>query len=146
MPDRDATRTPIRRQFDGRWADGRRRVHKTNGHKVTRSRKLEGAWWGQGGVYFSASFARTSDGSAVQHDGQVWFLDPLTQQITLVLRFAYTPHSQNKRPDGPDALTVSPYGGVLIAEDGEGKQHLIGATDRGDTYFVARNDCPATGR
>jgi uncharacterized protein len=145
VPDRDAARTPVRRQFDGRWTEQSRRVHKTNGAKVTRSRKLEGAWWGRGGVYFVASFARTADGSAVQHDGQVWFLDPLARTISLVLRFAYTPRNQDTRPDGPDNITVSPYGGVLIAEDGEGKQHLMGATDDGDTFFVARNDLGGNG-
>jgi hypothetical protein len=107
---------------------------------VTRSRKLEGAWWGDGGVYFVASFARTSDGSAVQHDGQVWFYDPRAHTIRLVLRFGYAPRSQNSLPDGPDTITVSPYGGVLIGEDGEGRQHLVGATASGDTYYVARNE------
>ena len=44
--------------------------------EITRSRKLEGQWWGDGGAYFVASFARTSDGSVNEHDGQVWFYDP----------------------------------------------------------------------
>jgi secreted PhoX family phosphatase len=138
--DRDATRTPVRRQFDGRWTDGTRRVRDTGAPLVTRSRKLEGAWWGDGGVYFVASFARTADGSAVQHDGQVWFLDPRAHTIRLVLRFGYSPRNQNSAPDGPDTITVSPYGGVLIGEDGEGRQHLVGATAGGDTYYVARNE------
>jgi secreted PhoX family phosphatase len=107
---------------------------------ITRSRKLEGAWWGDGGAYFVASFARTSDGSAVQHDGQVWFYDPLAHTIELRLRFAYTPDDQDSDPDGPDNIALSPYGGVILAEDGEGKQHLVGATEGGHTYFLARND------
>jgi uncharacterized protein len=37
---------------------------------------------------------------------------------------------------------VSAYGGLTIAEDGEGKQHLVGSTDRGETFFFARNDDP----
>jgi secreted PhoX family phosphatase len=107
---------------------------------ITRSRKLEGAWWADGGVYFVASYARTADGSAVQHDGQVWFHDPLAGTITLRLRFAYTPANQDRDEDGPDNITVSPYGGVILAEDGEGQQHLIGSTVDGQTYFLARND------
>ena len=47
--------------------------------EITRSRKLEGQWWGDGGAYFVASFARTSDGSVNEHDGQVWFYDPATR-------------------------------------------------------------------
>jgi uncharacterized protein len=126
VPDRDATTTPTRMQF-------------TNG-RITRSRKLEGMWWADGGAYFVASFARTSDGSAVQHDGQVWFLDPHRQTIELKLRFAYTPDDQDTDTDGPDNITVSPFGGVIIAEDGDGVQHLVGSTDRGEVFFFARND------
>lgn len=126
VPDRDAATTSVRKQF-------------TN-DEITRSRKLEGMWWGDGGAYFVASFARTADGSAAQHDGQVWFLDPDDDTIELKLWFAYTPADQDNDPDGPDNITVSPYGGVMIAEDGEGKNHLLGATDDGQTFFFARNE------
>jgi secreted PhoX family phosphatase len=129
VPDRDAATLSTRKQFG----------------EITRSRKLEGMWWGDGGAYFVASFARTSDGSAVPHDGQVWFLDPVADTIELKLHFAYTPTDQDTDPDGPDNITVSPYGGVILAEDGEGKQHLVGATDSGDVFFFARNDDPQDG-
>jgi secreted PhoX family phosphatase len=107
---------------------------------ITRSRKLEGMWWGDGGAYFVASFARTSDGSAAQHDGQVWFLDPDEDTIELKLHFAYTPADQDSDPDGPDNITVSAHGGLIIAEDGEGASHLVGSTDSGDVFFLARNE------
>ena len=29
---------------------------------------------------------------------------------------------------------------MIIAEDGEGVQHLVGVTDRGASYALARND------
>lgn len=125
VPDRDATTTPTRMQF----TDG----------TVTRSRKLEGMWWADGGAYFVASFARVSDGSAVEHDGQVWFHDPHAGTVELKLRFAYTPTDDNDT-DGPDNITVSPFGGVILAEDGAGVQHLVGSTDRGQAFFFARND------
>jgi secreted PhoX family phosphatase len=35
---------------------------------------------------------------------------------------------------------VSPYGGVILATDGEGVQHLVGSTERGDAFYFARND------
>ena len=35
---------------------------------------------------------------------------------------------------------MSPFGGVILAEDGDGKQHLIGADDRGKAFYFARND------
>jgi secreted PhoX family phosphatase len=126
VPDRDATTTSVRKQFAN--------------NQVTRSRKLEGMWWGDGGTYFVASFARTSDGSAAQHDGQVWFLDPLDDTIELKIWFAYTPADQDGDPDGPDNITVSPYGGVILAEDGEGASHLVGSSQSGEVFFFARNE------
>jgi secreted PhoX family phosphatase len=128
VPDRDAKTVSTRKQF-------------TNA-QVTRSRKLEGMWWGDGGAYFVCSFARTSDGSAAQHDGQIWFLDPLAGTIELKLHFAYTPSDQDGDPDGPDNITVSAYGGLIIAEDGEGKSHLVGSTESGEAFFFARNEHP----
>jgi secreted PhoX family phosphatase len=128
VPDRDARTLSTRKQLTD--------------DQITRSRKYEGMWWGDGGAYFVCSFARTSDGSAAQHDGQVWFLDPRDDTIALKLHFAYTPQDQDGDPDGPDNITVSAYGGVILAEDGEGVQHLVGSTDRGEAFFFARNDDP----
>jgi secreted PhoX family phosphatase len=128
VPDRDAKTVSTRNQFGP--AD------------ITRSRKLEGMWWGDGGAYFVASFARNADGSAAQHDGQVWFIDPDKGTIELKLHFAYTPTDQDNDPDGPDNITVSAFGGLIIAEDGDGVNHLLGSTDRGEVFFFARNDHP----
>jgi uncharacterized protein len=122
--DRDARRTPTRRQFTDA--------------QVTRARKLEGAWWDDRGCYFVSSYARSADSPGVPHDGQVWFLDPLAHTVELRLRFAYDPTESN--PRGPDNITVSPYGGVILAEDGTGQQHLFGATLEGATYPLARNE------
>jgi secreted PhoX family phosphatase len=128
VPDRDAATVSTRKQF----ADG----------TITRSRKLEGMWWGDDGAYFVASFARTTDGSAAQHDGQVWFIDPEAETIELKLHFAFTPTDQDNDPDGPDNITVSAFGGLIIAEDGDGVNHLIGSTPSGQVFFFARNDHP----
>jgi Predicted phosphatase len=125
VPDRDARTAPIRNQFTD--------------SDVTRARKVEGAWWGDGGAWIVSSYAREE--SPVPHDGQVWFYDPASSRITLRLLFA-----RNLEPgvdgayDGPDDIAVSPYGGVIIAEDGEGLQHLMGATPDGTTFPIARND------
>ena len=72
------------------------------------------------------------------HDGQIWYLDPLAGTIELKLRFAVDADDTNT--DGPDNITVSPYGGVIMAEDGEGQQHMFGATTEGVTYPMARNE------
>ncbi|MFI6323397.1 alkaline phosphatase PhoX [Nonomuraea sp. NPDC050556] len=127
VPDRDAATVSVRKQFTD--------------DQVTRSRKLEGAWWGDGGAYFVASFARHADGSANEHDGQVWFYDPQSRTVTLKTIFGVNPDpSQDTNYDGPDNITVSPYGGVILAEDGEGLSHLVGVTRHGTAYPMARNE------
>ncbi|SEO85943.1 alkaline phosphatase PhoX [Trujillonella endophytica] len=125
VPDRDAVTTPVRRQL----ADDR----------ITRAHKLEGAWWADGGAYVVSSYARADDGSATEHDGQVWFLDPRAGTLTLRLRFARAVDA-DAPGEGPDNITLSPHGGVLIAEDGLGAVHLLGATEAGEVYPLARCD------
>ncbi|MFD9025117.1 PhoX family protein [Streptomyces parvulus] len=126
VPDRDARTTPVRGQF----AAG----------QVTRARKLEGMWWADGGTYIVSSYAR-DESPGRPHDGQVWFYDPRRRTLTLkVLLGVNADPSADGAFDGPDNITVSPYGGLVIAEDGEGVQHLFGATDSGRTYPIARNE------
>ncbi|MFD5076841.1 alkaline phosphatase PhoX [Streptomyces sp. NPDC058371] len=125
VPDRDAKTVSVRKQF-------------TTG-QVTRARKLEGMWWSDGGAYIVASYAR--DESPVPHDGQVWFYDPKRRTLTLKVLLGVNPDpAKDGAFDSPDNITVSPYGGLVIAEDGEGVQHLFGATDSGRTYPIARNE------
>ena len=128
VPDRDARTVSVRRQFTDA--------------QVTRARKLEGAWWADGGAYFVSSYARLSDGSRNEHDGQVWFYDPAKETVTLKTIFGVNPDPSIDADDydGPDNITVSPYGGVILAEDGAGVQHLVGVTDQGKAYTLARND------
>ncbi|QNE78072.1 DUF839 domain-containing protein [Streptomyces finlayi] len=125
VPDRDARTVPVRKQF-GQL-------------DVTRGRKLEGMWWGDGGAYLVSSYAR--DESPVAHDGQVWFYDPKRRTLTLKVLLGVNPDpSVDGAFDSPDNITVSPYGGLVIAEDGDGISHLFGATENGRTYPIARND------
>jgi len=127
VPDRQGLSLSVRRQFAN--------------DQITRSRKFEGSWWGDGGVYVVASFARISDGSAKEHDGQVWFYDPKRQTLTLKTIFGVnTDPGSDANFDGPDNITVSPFGGVILAEDGEGIQHLVGVDVRGEAFPLARND------
>ena len=130
VPDRDGIPKPTRDQPG--YSD-----------PITRSRKLEGAWWGNGGAYFVASFARPlegGDGSLNAHDGQVWFYDPSQRTVTLKTLFGPNPQPDKEGTfDGPDNITVSPHGGLILAEDGDGVQHLIGVTSDGHPYPLARN-------
>lgn len=128
VPDRDAATVSVRKQFEN--------------DQITRSRKLEGQWWADGGAFFVSSFARTTDGSVNNHDGQVWFYDPASDSITLKTIFGVNlePATDDGNFDGPDNITVSPHGGFILAEDGSGIQHLVGVTSQGKAYPLARND------
>jgi secreted PhoX family phosphatase len=124
--------------------------------EVTRSRKFEGAWWGdatgngngQGHgrgdrkaemAHIVCSFARRSDGSAAEHDGQVWGYDPDSQTLILEVYLPVNPQPASDIPDGPDNISVSPYGGFFLAEDGEGVQHLLAVDNAGQVTPFARN-------
>ncbi|TDC63057.1 DUF839 domain-containing protein [Actinomadura sp. GC306] len=121
VPDPLAKQTSIRKQFED--------------EKITRSQKLEGAWWGHGKAYFVASFSSTDSGAAGDHAGQVWTYDPRRNEVELKLIF-----KPGGRFDGPDNITVSPYGGgVILAEDGDGEQYLVGTTRRDRPFAMARN-------
>ncbi|MGW5362802.1 alkaline phosphatase PhoX [Actinopolymorpha pittospori] len=74
-----------------------------------------------------------------EHDGQVWFYDPAAEMIQLRTIFGVNPDPDvdKKNYDGPDNITVSPYGGVILAEDGEGIQHLVGVTRQSTAYPLA---------
>ncbi|WP_149822855.1 alkaline phosphatase PhoX [Streptomyces tailanensis] len=126
VPDRDAKTVAVRKQFGT--------------DEITRARKLEGMWWGDGGAYIVSSYARAESPGAA-HDGQVWFYDPKRRTLTLKVLLGVNPDpSVDGAFDGPDNITVSPYGGIILAEDGEGVSHLFGATDSGRTYPIARNE------
>lgn len=75
---------------------------------------LEGANWGQGSVWFTASEAGDL------HAGQVWRYTPSKNHKKGTLQLVY---ESTKRSvlDEPDAIVVSPRGGVVLCEDGDGE-------------------------
>ena len=82
---------------------------------------LEGASWGEGSVWFTASEAGDI------YRGQVWRYTPHRdiEHGTLELMF----ESSNRSVlDQPDSICVSPRGGVLLGEDGDGED-LDGGTN-----------------
>ncbi|HSP02895.1 MAG TPA: alkaline phosphatase PhoX [Acidimicrobiales bacterium] len=86
---------------------------------VTRSRKLEGCWYGNRRIYFNCADENASP--EVAHHGQVWSLDPKTDVLTLV---AYIP-TTDPVFDRPDNVTVTPWGQLILCEDGDDDQYLI---------------------
>ncbi|MFF8290127.1 alkaline phosphatase PhoX [Streptomyces sp. NPDC016309] len=124
VPDSQARETPIRLQDFGPKG-------------ITHAQKLEGCYWGGRCVYFVSSFARSADGSAADHYGQVWKYDPHRRRLTLVVVFG--PSSDVRLPgESPDNICLAPGGGLMVCEDGNGAQHVYGLTRRGEVYAVAR--------
>ena len=113
----------------------------TPGGPITRARKLEGMWWSDAErlIYFVSSYARLSDGSLAEHDGQVWSYDPFRRRIRLEVCFKLNPNPQQEKPNGPDNITVTPWGGLLLAEDDSGTKHLYLANRHGRVVPFARN-------
>jgi secreted PhoX family phosphatase len=142
VPDRHATTTSIRKQFDA--------------GVVTHSKKLEGAWGDADGMYFVASFAfGASDlpADATKHDGQLWHYSYRDQTLTLVAYFPYNAmlHSETTDPetglglsrdlafDGPDGCHVSPYGSLVLTEDGNTANHALSWSREHGAQAIARN-------
>lgn len=124
VPDPLAEETPIRFQDFGPKG-------------ITHAQKLEGCYWGGRSVYFVSSFARSSEGSAADHYGQIWRYDPDRRRLTLVIVFG--PDTDVQLPgEEPDNICLAPSGGLMVAEDGEGAQHVYGVTTRGEVYPMAR--------
>ncbi|MEU8606859.1 alkaline phosphatase PhoX [Actinoplanes sp. NPDC048791] len=136
VPDRDAKTTPVREQY----TDG----------QVTRGRKFEGVWGTDEGVYVVNSYA-WEDGDlpadAAPHDGMVWFYNYRDQTIQLVTYFPHQVTAEEGAPakytdltfDGPDNVTVTPWGSLVLAEDGAGASHVLSAFPGGPVYAIARN-------
>jgi len=109
---------------------------------ITGGYKIEGAWWGKQDrcAYFVSSFARTELGPAMNHDGQVWKYDPNRRTLRLEVIFTRpTPAPENPQFDAPDNICMSPYGGLMLCEDGEGDQHMLGTTQDGEVFVFAQN-------
>jgi secreted PhoX family phosphatase len=142
--DRDGQLQSVRKQFQ--WASN------LAGVPVTRGKKFEGVYGTHEGVYVVNSFAFASadlPADAVKHDGMVWFYSYADQTITLVTYFPHqvtaesttgpTPKYDGLTFDGPDNVTVTPWGSLVLAEDGVGASHVLSSTPGGPTYAIARN-------
>ncbi|MFJ5772783.1 alkaline phosphatase PhoX [Streptomyces sp. NPDC093094] len=125
VPDPLARATPIRLQDFGPGG-------------ITHAQKLEGCYWGGRSVYFVSSFAHSADGSGADHYGQVWRYDPASRRLTLVVVFG--PDTDVQLPgESPDNICLTPSGGLMVCEDGNGAQYVFGVTLYGKVYSMARN-------
>ncbi|MGY0237074.1 alkaline phosphatase PhoX [Longispora urticae] len=104
---------------------------------ITHAQKLEGAWWGEDrAVYFVSSFAQVSSGAGAEHRGQVWRYDPVRRTLTLTVVF----HGEGDAAhEYPDNICMTPFGGLMLCQDGDGENYLTGTTRAGRPYPFARN-------
>jgi secreted PhoX family phosphatase len=98
---------------------------------AARFARLEGCWYGDASIYFHA----TNGGDA--EVGQVWRYRP-TAASRGELSLVFESPSRDVL-DYPDNITVSPRGGIVICEDGEGEQFLRGLTPEGAIFDLGKN-------
>ncbi|MEA5515167.1 alkaline phosphatase PhoX [Nodularia sp. UHCC 0506] len=98
----------------------------------------EGAWYGNGLVYFVATQGGppVSSASNARGNGQVWAYDPAREEITLVVEAS---------PSGaflqaPDNIVVAPFGDLFLCEDGSGTDYIVGVNKKGEVYQFAMNN------
>ncbi len=88
----------------------------------------EGIWYGNGEIYFCCT-----SGGALEL-GQVWRYIPAKETIELFVESTSAAELEN-----PDNIVVSPYGDLILCEDGDDQQFLVGVTPKGELYQFARN-------
>ena len=93
----------------------------------------EGLWYSDDYVYF------TSTSGGKDRLGQIWrYRHVKNQKYDGELELFF--ESNNKDVlKLPDNITVTPWGDVLISEDGKGHDRLIGINKKGKTYSLAKN-------
>jgi secreted PhoX family phosphatase len=93
----------------------------------------EGAWYGNEVVYV------ISTGGGPVGQGQVFAYDPAAAAFTCI--YASTAAAVLNAPDN---VCVSPRGGLVLCEDGSGREFLHGLTPDGDIFKFAENNCVLT--
>ncbi len=88
----------------------------------------EGLWQGNGVIYVVS----TNGGPARQ--GQVFTYDPVAATFTCI----YASPAADVL-NAPDNICVSPRGGIVLCEDGSGREYLHGLTPAGEIFRFAEN-------
>lgn len=105
--------------------------------------RLEGAWYGDGSIFFISTNGGDPRPGGDPGLGQVWQYIPRGEsggQLVLLV--------ESRDPavmEAPDNITVSPRGGLLACEDGDGAQFLRGITRDGRVFDFATHDVPYSG-
>ena len=94
--------------------------------------RLEGCWYDGGSIFFNA----TSGGD--EGLGQVWEYRPRGRSGGQLVLLFESPSAELL--DSPDNICVSPRGGLVLCEDGDGDQYVRGLNERGEMFDFALNN------
>lgn len=104
---------------------------------ATRSDKLEGCWWNATDDRFWFVVSEEGEVAELFHRGQVWAYDPVSSIVELIV---HIPGPDEDMPfDGPDNITIAPWGQAFLCEDGDGDQFVIGVDPDGSLWPFAQN-------
>ena len=99
----------------------------------------EGMWYGEGSIFFAC----TSGGEA--RAGQIYRYTPSPHEGTAAeakhparLELYVEPNDRGL-VENADNLTVTPWGDLILCEDGGGDQFLVGVTPQGEIYKFGHN-------
>lgn len=110
------------------------RLQGFDGKGCARFARGEGMWYGREAIYFAC----TSGGR--QKKGQIFRYQPSPDENkapgTLEL---FVEPNDGDLVDNADNLTVSPFGDLIVCEDGSGDNNLVGVTPAGQIYRFGHN-------
>ena len=113
--------------------------HRGHAAGAARFARGEGMWYGHDAIYFACT-----NGGA-QKWGQIWRYTPsanegkadeTSQPGTLEL---FIESGNSALLENADNLTVSPWGDLVVCEDGRKDDYLVGVTPDGKMYHIGRN-------
>ncbi len=101
----------------------------------------EGMWWGamdnpNGKNQGAAYFACTNGGK--EGAGQIFRLTPGGRGAPDTLELFIEPNDRSVL-ENADNITFSPWGDLVVCEDGQSPQHLVGVKPDGSLYTIAKN-------
>lgn len=134
------TNFPVRKSFQAEWVriedydPDKDTVRKEGFEKgAAQFARGEGIWYGNGEFYFCATSGGANSG------GQVWrYIPGRNAQEGGTIELFVEPNDKSIL-DMPDNIVVAPFGDLILCEDGDDDQFVVGVTPKGELYKFARN-------